>query len=86
MVPKDNASTKGDTMSQLVATTSTRAPALPDRDGIDQADPKREARRTRLWALIEALAYAGAYIDPSGIMAVQRLRQAQEEEKRNGQR
>jgi hypothetical protein len=86
MVPKDNASTKGDTMSQLVATTSTRAPALPDRDGTDQADRKREARRTRLWALIEALAYAGAYIDPSGIMAVQRLRQAQEEEKRNGQR
>jgi hypothetical protein len=86
MVPKDNASTKGDTMSQLVATTSTRAPALPDRDDTDQADRKREARRTRLWALIEALAYAGAYIDPSGIMAVQRLRQAKEEEKRNGQR
>jgi hypothetical protein len=86
MVPKDNASTKGDTMSQLVATTSTQAPALSDRDGIDQADRKREARRTRLWALIEALAYAGAYIDPSGIMAVQRLRQAQEEEARNGQR
>jgi hypothetical protein len=86
MVPKDNASTKGDTMSQLVATTSTRAPALPDRDDTDQADRKREARRTRLWALIEALAYAGAYIDPSGIMAVQRLRQAQEEEERNGQR
>jgi hypothetical protein len=86
MVPKDNASTKGDTMSQLVATTSTKVPALPDRDDTDQADRKREARRTRLWALIEALAYAGAYIDPSGIMAVQRLRQAQEEEKRNGQR
>ena len=73
-------------MSQLVATTSTKAPALPDRDDTDQVDRKREARRTRLWALIETLAYAGAYIDPSGIMAVQRLRQAQEEEKRNGQR
>jgi hypothetical protein len=35
--------------------------------------------------MLEALAYAGAYIDPSGIMAVQRLRQAQEEE-RNGRR
>ena len=73
-------------MSQLVATTSTRAPALPDRDDTDQADRKREARRTRLWALIEALAYAGAYIDPSGILAVQRLRQDQEEEARYGQR
>jgi hypothetical protein len=36
--------------------------------------------------MIEALAYAGAFIDPSGILAVQRLRQAQEEEERNGRR
>ena len=71
-------------MSQLL-TTPTQAPAFPDQ-GADQADRKREARRTRLRALIEALAYAGAYIDPSGILAVQRLRQAQEEEARNGQR
>jgi hypothetical protein len=34
--------------------------------------------------MIEALAYAGAFIDPSGILAVHRLRQAQEEERRNG--
>jgi hypothetical protein len=72
-------------MSQLV-TTPTQAPSVPDWDDTGQADRTREARRSRLWALIEALAYAGAYIDPSGIMAVQRLRQAQEEEKRNGQR
>ena len=38
------------------------------------------ASRDRLWTVIEALAYAGAYIDPSGILAVQRLRQAAEEE------
>jgi hypothetical protein len=73
-------------MSQLLATTSSQAPAFPDRDDTDQADHYRERRRARLWALIEALAYAGAYIDPSGILAVQRLRQAQEEEERNGQR
>jgi hypothetical protein len=36
--------------------------------------------------MIEALAYAGAFIDPSGILAVQRLRRAQEEEERNGRR
>jgi hypothetical protein len=72
-------------MSQLV-TTPTQAPIVPDRDDTGQADRTPEARRSRLWALIEALAYAGAYIDPSGIMAVQRLRQAEEEEKRNGQR
>jgi hypothetical protein len=73
-------------MSQLLATTSTRAPALPDRDDTDHADHDHEPRRSRLWALIEALAYAGAYIDPSGILAVQRLRQAQEEEDRDGRR
>lgn len=76
-------------MSHLTASTATRAPAFRDQAGTDnadagQADLGRE-RPSRLWAMIEALAYAGAYIDPSGIMAVQRLRQAQEEE-RNGRR
>ena len=73
-------------MSQLLTTPSSQAPALPDRDDTDQADRDRERRRSRLWTLIEALAYAGAYIDPSGILAVQRLRRAQEEEARYGQR
>ena len=79
-------------MSQLTASTPTRAPAFRDRadthpadtDRADRADLGRE-RPSRLWAVLEALAYAGAYIDPSGILAVQRLRQAQEEE-RNGHR
>ena len=71
-------------MSHLIASTATRAPAFQDQTATDQADLGRE-RPSRLWTLIEALAYAGAYIDPSGILAVQRLRQAQEEE-RNGHR
>ena len=71
-------------MSQLL-TTPTQAPAFPDQGDTDQAERRRQARRTRLLALTEALAYAGAYIDPSGILAVQRLRQAQEEE-RNAKR
>ena len=77
-------------MSHLTASTATRAPAFRDQAGTDnadagQADLGRE-RPSRLWAMMEALAYAGVYIDPSGIMAVQRLRQAQEEEERNGRR
>jgi hypothetical protein len=76
-------------MNQLIAGTATRPPAFRDTDHTghtDDADLGRE-RPSRLWALIEALAYAGAVMDPSGIMAVQRLRQAQEEErKRNGRR
>jgi hypothetical protein len=76
-------------MSQLLATTATRPPAFRDREDTDhtgQADRDREARRSRLWTMIEALAYAGAFIDPSGILAVQRLRQAQEEAERDGRR
>jgi hypothetical protein len=68
-------------MSQPIASTATRVPAFRSQPTTDQADLGRE-RPSRLWALIEALAYAGAYIDPSGIMAVHRLRQAQEEEER----
>ena len=70
-------------MSHLIASTPTRAPAFRDRPDTDQADLGRE-RPSRLWALVEALAYAGAFIDPSGILAVQRIRQAEEEAERNG--
>jgi hypothetical protein len=80
-------------MSQLFAntTTVTRAPAYPDRDRadadrVDQVEHDREARRSRVWTLIEALAYAGAFIDPSGILAVERMRRAAAEEERNGRR
>ena len=80
-------------MSQLFAntTTITRAPASPDRaragdDRVDQVEQGREARRSRLWTLIEALAYAGALVDPSGILAVERLRRAEAEEERDGRR
>ncbi len=69
-------------MSQLIASSPTRPPAFRDRTATDHIDPAAERRRARLWTVIEALAYAGAYIDPSGILAVQRLRQAQEEERR----
>jgi hypothetical protein len=69
-------------MSQLITATATRAPALRDRDETDQVDRRAERRRARLWTLIEALAYAGAYVDPSGILAVERLRRAQEEEEK----
>jgi len=73
-------------MSQLIASTATRRPAFRDRaatDPIDHTDLAPDPRRSRLWTVIEALAYAGAFIDPSGVLAVQRLRQAQEEEERH---
>jgi hypothetical protein len=71
-------------MSQLTTTTSaTPAPALRDRHDADRVDHDRTPGRSRLWALIEALAYAGAIADPSGIMALERLRRAKEEAERH---
>jgi hypothetical protein len=73
-------------MSQLATTsTTTRAPAVRDGHDADRVDHRRAPGRSRLWALIEALAYAGAIADPSGIMAVARLRRAQEEAERHDQ-
>jgi hypothetical protein len=73
-------------MSQLIVTAPTRAPAFRDRSDIDQADHRPEPRPSRLWTLIQALAYAGALIDPTGILAFERFRQAQEEAKRTERR
>ncbi|HEV3463888.1 MAG TPA: hypothetical protein VG846_07890 [Actinomycetota bacterium] len=72
-------------MSHLIVTTATRAPAFRDQDTAAPADRARELHPSRLWTLIAALAYAGAYVDPSGILAVERLRRAKEQdEQRNG--
>jgi hypothetical protein len=60
-------------MSQLSAT----APARSDRADRDTARPAR----SRIWAVLEALAYAGATIDPSGVLVSQRFRRYQEEQR-----
>jgi hypothetical protein len=77
-------------MSHLIASAPAqaraRARAFQDRTETDRTDHDNDRARSRLWTLIEALAYAGAYIDPSGILAVERLRQAKEEEERRGAR
>jgi hypothetical protein len=65
-------------MSNMIASAPTRAPAFRDRQDTDG-----ERARSRIWTVIEALAYADAYVDPSGILAVERLRQAKEAEQRN---
>jgi hypothetical protein len=75
-------------MSHLIASAPTRPPAFRDHDTTDHDTTDHiaqdgERARSRIWTLLEALAYAGAYIDPSGVLAVQRLRQAKEEEERN---
>ena len=66
-------------MSQQTVTSTTRPATLRGRHDTHQPDRPRERGRSKLWTLIEALAYAGAFVDPSGIMAVERLRRAEED-------
>jgi hypothetical protein len=76
-------------MIQPITAAATRAPAFRDRSDTRQADQAvrgPEPRPSRLWTMIQALAYAGALIDPSGILAFERFRQAQEEQERHGRR
>jgi hypothetical protein len=73
---------RGVTMSQPIASTATRPPAFRDRERDDThpTDRDRPPSPTWLWTVIEALAYAGAVIDPTGILAVERMRRAREEQ------
>jgi hypothetical protein len=73
-------------MSSAIASAPTHAPAVRERAAADHTDRDREAGRPRMWALLEALAYAGAYIDPTGVLAAQRFAQMREMERHRGRR
>jgi hypothetical protein len=66
-------------MSSVLAGSPARAPAIHDRHATDhtgqasQAGRGREPGPSRMGVLLEALAYAGACIDPTGVLAYQRL-------------
>jgi hypothetical protein len=76
-------------MSQPIVTSPTHAPAFRDQvedqtqDTHDHDDPP--ARPAKLWALLESLAYAGVFIDPTGALMAQRLRNARTQEARRAQ-
>jgi hypothetical protein len=75
-------------MSQPIATSPNHAPAFPDtvaRPGPDHDHDEPPARPSRLWALLESLAYAGVFIDPTGALMAQRLRNARSLEARRAQ-
>jgi hypothetical protein len=61
------------------ATTVTPVPPVlaPTVSGqVEQGARKETSRgRTLAWKLLEGLAYAGACVDPSGILAMQRIRE-----------
>jgi hypothetical protein len=61
-------------MSVYSAGSPTFAPAVAGRDQHLIGHGDSPAARSWPWALLTALAHAGAYIDLSGVLAVQRLR------------
>jgi hypothetical protein len=72
---------KEDTMS--VATASSPAPAVQDHTAAS-VDTNRGRWSARLSVLVEALAYAGASIDPASALAAQRFARVRDEELRRG--
>jgi hypothetical protein len=60
-------------MSVVTASSPTRALALGDRDTAGHAERDHESKRSWVWTLVEALAYAGASVDPTAALAAQRL-------------
>jgi hypothetical protein len=70
-------------MNVVTASSLAHTPATRDRL-TDHAVGNRDARPAWLWRLIEALAYAGASIDPASALAAQRFARIRDQELRAG--
>ena len=66
-------------MSVITASSPAHTPAIQDHRS-DHAVGNRDATPSRLWRLIEALAYAGASIDPASALAAQRFARLRDQE------
>jgi hypothetical protein len=53
-----------------------------DEQGHDRQEPL--AKPSKLWVLLEALGYAGAFLDPTGVLVAQRFRRAEQGRQRHG--
>ena len=67
-----------------VPTASSAAPAVQFHDPNAPAAPARRPWSSRIWVLVEALAYAGASIDPASALAARRFARLRDEELRHG--
>jgi hypothetical protein len=65
-------------MSLVATDRPTRAPAARDHAAADHRDRDREP--SRLSILLEALAYAGAAVDPTAALAARRFARIRDEE------
>jgi hypothetical protein len=68
-----------------VATASSPA-AVPAVQVHDSNAPARSRWSSRIWVLVEALAYAGASIDPASALAARRFARLRDEELGHGHR
>ena len=72
-------------MSLVTIASPTRVPAIRDRDTADHVDhADRDPKPSRISLLLEALAYAGASIDPTAALAAQRFARIRDQERRDG--
>ena len=71
-------------MSVATASSPAPVPAIQDHDTAARADAGRSRWSSRVWVLVEALAYAGASIDPASALAAQRFARIRDEELRHG--
>ena len=69
-------------ITAITAESAARTPTIQDREVADQADRGHEPRRTWVWTLVEALAYAGAAFDPAAALAARRLARIRDQELR----
>jgi hypothetical protein len=73
-------------MSAVITSSPTRAAARRGRETADLVDRDHQPRRSRRWNLVEALAYAGASVDPTAALAARRFARIRDEELRRGRR
>ncbi len=71
-------------MSVATASSPAPVPAIQDHDTATNADAGRSRWSSRIWVLAEALAYAGASIDPASALAAQRFARIRDEERSRG--
>ena len=70
-------------MTVATASSPVPVPAVQDHDTDASADANRGRWSARLQVLVEALAYAGASIDPASALAAQRFARIRDEELRH---
>jgi hypothetical protein len=66
---------------EVTANSPTRTPTIQYRDDVDH--PARDREPSRIWVLLEALASAGAAIDPTGVLVAKRFAGIREQRQRH---